>query len=209
VVVKRGGQRIEPSLYGTPLPVDPGEYRVEVSAPGYEVWSTPITVAAGGGSASVRVPGLVKAPEAPAPTSAAPPADAPGPTPAAASDAPMATASSQGLSTQQTLGLAVGGVGVIGVGLGSYFGVRAISRNSDAEEHCPDNLCNREGLTLTDDADKDASFANIAFIAGGVLLTTGAVLFLTGGRSDASADRVALVPTVAPNLAAATLVGRF
>ena len=208
VVVKRGNQRLEPSLYGTPLPVDPGEYRVEVSAPGYEVWSTPITVAAGGGSASVRVPGLVKTAESPAAPSAAP-LPAPAPEPAAPAEAPAATASSQGLSTQQVLGLVVGGVGVVGVGLGSYFGVRAISRNSDAEERCPANLCDGEGLKLSEDADKDAGVANIAFIGGGVLLATGAVLYLTGGRSDAGADRVALVPTVAPHLAAATLVGRF
>src|SRR3954466_6152226 len=44
VVVRRGSQRIEPSLYGTPLPVDPGDYRIEVSAPGYETWATPIKV---------------------------------------------------------------------------------------------------------------------------------------------------------------------
>jgi serine/threonine-protein kinase len=56
VVVKRGSQRIEPSLYGTQLPVDPGEYKIEVTAPGYEPWRAPIKVEAGGASASVRVP---------------------------------------------------------------------------------------------------------------------------------------------------------
>jgi serine/threonine-protein kinase len=209
VVVKRGTQRIEPSLYGTPLPVDPGEYRVEVTAPGYEAWSTPITVPAGGGNASVRVPGLVKAPE-----SAAPPPqpettdESPAKAVTLGSQPPRDTGASSSLTTQETLGLLVGGVGLVGVGLGSYFGVRAISTNSDAEQHCPnDPQCRPEGLKLTEDARADANFSNIAFIAGGVLVTTGVVLYLTGGRSEPKS--VALAPVVAPNFAAASLTGRF
>jgi serine/threonine-protein kinase len=107
------------------------------------------------------------------------------------------------------LGLVSGGLGVIGIGLGTYFGIRAMSQNSDAEEHCPKgDLCNdQEGVDLTDKAQNNATAANVAFIAGGALLATGAVLYLTGGRKDA--DRVALVPLLAPGTAAASLSGRF
>jgi serine/threonine-protein kinase len=206
VVVKRGTQRLEPSLYGTPLPVDPGEYRIEVSAPGYETWSTPITVGAAGASASVRVPQLVKGAEPP--TAAAPPSGSSARATSSGPPAPVATMD-QGMSTQQTLGLVVGGVGLVGVGLGSYFGIRAISRNSDAEKDCRDDggCETREAVTLSEDARQDARFANIFFAAGGVLVATGAVLYLTGGSS--SADRVALVPVVGPQLAAASVTGRF
>jgi serine/threonine-protein kinase len=209
VVVKRGTQRLEPSLYGTPLPVDPGEYRIEVSAPGYETWSTPITVGAAGASASVRVPQLVKAAaEAPATTEA--PSTSAGPAPVVGVGAPpLSAVTDRGMSTQQTLGLVVGGVGLVGVGLGSYFGIRAISRNSDAEKDCNDDAKCRtsSAITLTNDARQDARFANIFMAAGGVLVATGAVLYLTGGSS--SADRVALVPVVGPQLAAASVAGRF
>lgn len=208
VVVKRGSQRLEPSLIGTPLPVDPGEYRIEVSAPGYETWSTPIAVAAGGASASVRVPALVKGTEAPpatGPTQAA----ADGPQDPATTQASASDAQSKGMTLQQKLGLVSGGLGLVGVGIGTYFGVRAISRNNDAEEHCPNgNLCNdQDGVDLTEQAQEDAVAANIAFVAGGVLLATGAVLFLTGGPKKG--DRVALVPLLAPGTAAASLSGRF
>jgi hypothetical protein len=212
VVVKRGAQRIEASLYGTPLPVDPGEYRIDVTAPGYEAWSAPIKVEAGGASASVRVPGLVKAAAAtPATETTTPAVDSssrPGPLQTSVND-DLPAPSSTGLTTPQTLGLVAGGIGLIGFGIGSYFGVRAISRNSDAEEHCPKSgFCNDdEGLSLTDKAQRDATASNIAFIAGGVLVATGAVLYLTGGPSRS--DRVALVPTVSPRTAAASLVGRF
>lgn len=205
VVVKRGSQRLEPSLYGTPLPVDPGDYSIEVSAPGYETWNTPIKVEAGGASASVRVPGLVKRPEAatPAPSDQTPA----GPRAELAKPA-NATPAKQGLSTGQTLGLVVGGVGVVGLGIGTYFGVRAITKNSDAEEYCSgDNLCAQQGLDLTDKAKKDATAANIAFAAGAALVAIGGVVFLTSGSSDL--ERVALVPLLGPRSAAASISGRF
>jgi hypothetical protein len=206
VSVKRGSQRIEPSLYGTPLPVDPGEYLIEVTAPGYEKWTTPIKVEGGGASASVRVPGLIKAPESATPAPSAAPASAASGKPAPLRPLP---APERGISTQQTLGLVVGGVGLIGVGLGSYFGIRAISQNSDAEQHCPKSpKCNdAEGPSLTDKSLSNASASNIAFAAGGVLVATGAVLYLTGGSS--AEDRVALVPLFAPGAAAASVSGRF
>lgn len=208
VVVKRGHQRVEPSLYSTLLPVDPGEYRIEVSAPGYETWSMPITVAAGGASASVRVPSLIKAPEAPA----APAAErtTPASEPLIRDQAmPPFRRSDRGMTTQQTLGLFAGGVGLVGAGLGAYFGIQAITRNSDAKKDCNDaGECRTQAaVDLTDDAKQDARFANIAFVTSGVLVATGAVLYLTGGASNA--DRVALVPVLAPQLAAASVAGRF
>lgn len=207
VVVKRGTQRLEPSLFGTPLPVDPGEYRIEVTAPGYETWTTPIKVEAGGASASVRVPGLVKGPEvAPAapPTSQAPlkaGADAP---PSKSNASPP----SRGLTTGQTLGLVLGGVGVVGLGLGTYFGVRTISKNSDAERFCnADNRCNQEGIDLTEKAKQDATSSNIAFAVGGALVAVGGIVFLSTGHSES--ERVTLVPLLGPGTAAASVSGRF
>ena len=205
VVVKRSGQRLESSLYGTPLPVDPGEYRVEVSAPGYETWTTPIKVEAGGASASVRVPGLVKSPEAPVTPTPAAQASANADKKASAR---LLAPAKHGLTTGQTFGLVVGGVGLIGLGLGSYFGVRAISNNSDAEEECnADNRCSQAGIDLTDKAGKDATAANIAFAAGGALVAIGGVVFLSTGPSDR--DRVALVPLLGPGTAAASISGSF
>lgn len=211
VAVKRGTQRLEPSLFGTPLPVDPGEYRIEVTAPGYETWSTPIKVEGGGATANVRVPALVQSSE-PLPATAATEPAAPQPVAtdaAAPQPAPLVQSDKGGLSTQQTVGLVLGGVGVLGVGLGSYFGIRAIGKNSDADEHCPDpGLCrNQTGLTLAEDAKDQAKLSNIAFAAGGALVALGAVLFLTGSPSES--DRVALVPVLSPSAAGANVVGRF
>lgn len=206
VLVRRGNQRLDPSVYGTPLPVDPGEYRIEVTAPGYEPWSAPITVAAGGASASVRVPGLLKSTAPAAVPPSAPQQEA---QQQVATDKDQNPSKSHALSTQQTLGLVVGGVGLVGIGLGTYFGVRAISKNGDAEQLCPEPgpCSDAEGVALSDKAKESATASNIAFIAGGVLVATGAVLYLTGGNKNA--DRVALVPVLGPGSAAASLSGRF
>lgn len=206
VLVKRGNYRLEPSLYGTPLPVDPGEFRIEVSAPGYETWTTPIKVESGGASASVRVPGLVKRPEEATPP---PTARTPSGQPADLRLKSQATPPAKhGLTTGQTLGLVVGGVGIVGLGLGTYFGVRAISKNSDAETRCNgDNQCSPQGLDLTEKAKKDATAANIAFAAGGALVAIGGVVFLSSGSRDS--ERVALVPLLGPRSAAASISGRF
>jgi hypothetical protein len=211
IVVKRGGQRLEPSLYGTALPVDPGEYRIEVTAPGYEPWATPVKVEAGGATASVRVPALV--PGSSESTTATPaPAGTSNETSTTGKESPsepVAKVSSAGLSTQQTLGIVVAGVGVAGIGVGSYFGIRAINKNSDAEPHCPNSgTCNdQEGLDLNDQAKDNATIANIGFGVGLGLVAAGAILYFTGGSKDA--DSVAFIPSVAPGAAGANLVGRF
>jgi len=194
VSVKRSGQRVEPSLYGTPLP---SIRRVPDRGQRARLRDVEHTdqVEGGGASASVRVPALIKGsePAAPQPLRRN---DRSG----AAKSAPLRPlpAADTSLTTQQTLGVVVGGLGVIGVGLGTYFGIRAISKNSDAEDQCPNaGLCNNErGLTLTDQAKKNASASNVAFAVGGVLVATGAVLYLTGGRG--SSERVSLVPLLGP-----------
>lgn len=209
VVVKRGTQRLEPSLYGTPLPVDPGEYKIEVTAPGYEPWSTPIKVEAGGAAASVRIPALVKSSE---PAGAAPPSPSSEPSQTGAAPAPVAEPSQPqpgGLSTQQTIGIVGGAVGIVGIGVGSFFGIRALKKSSEADSHCPKaGFCNDDdGLQLTEEGQDQATLANIGFAVGGGLLALGAVLYLTGAPSNE--DRVALVPVLVPGSAGANVVGRF
>src|SRR5260221_479003 len=48
-VIKRDGQTVYPADLGVPLPVDPGEHTIYLSAPGYRRWSA--TVTAGNGPA--------------------------------------------------------------------------------------------------------------------------------------------------------------
>lgn len=210
--VKRGSETVRPGLYGEPIPVDPGEITVEASAPGYRTWKKQVKVGSPADSVTVTVPPLSKAvaaksgsapaapPPAPAPPSKPPPKAAPRPSP------PADTGT--GGSTRRTVGLIVGGAGVVGIGIGSFFGIRAFQKNSDARKLCPDNRCtSQDGVTLTNDARNAATISNIAFGAGAAALATGVVLYLTAPSAHSTALR--LQPSVGDAGAAMNLEGRF
>jgi serine/threonine-protein kinase len=79
------------------------------------------------------------------------------------------------------VGLGLGVAGVVGLGVGSVFGLRAMSINDDAKGHCPQSpRCNDpEGPELTRDAQSAATVSTIAFVAGAALLVGGAILWFT------------------------------
>jgi serine/threonine-protein kinase len=209
--IKRGTEVVRPGLFGVPIPVDPGMITVEASAPGYATWKKSVKVGDQADRVTVKVPPLSKtAPAAPAklpPTDKPPtPAPAPRPEPAPLTPPPADTGTTG--STQRTLGLVVGGAGVIGIGIGSFFGLKAIQKNNDAKDLCPGNRCTSpEGVTLTDDAKSAATISNIAFGAGAAVLATGVVLYLTAPSGQSAALR--LQPSVGRAGAGMSLGGRF
>lgn len=178
--IKVGDQDLAAAALGTRIPLDPGKYPVKVTAPGKKPWSTEIDVPPGPATLDVDVPALADAP--PALTSASGAAPAPGPT---------SSADRTALSTAQTVGLVLGGVGILGLGVGAYFGVRTISAQGTVEDNCHGKLCNQTGLDADDDAHASATVSTIAFAAGAALATGGVVLFLTSGPSDPPATAAA------------------
>src|SRR5690606_691610 len=98
-------------------------------------------------------------------------------------------------SFQRTSGLVIAGLGVIGVGVGSYFGLRALSTNSQAEESCSGSVCrDHRGLELTDESLAAARISNVAFIAAGVALAGGLALYSTAPKRQ-EVTRLEIVPT--------------
>jgi serine/threonine-protein kinase len=77
--------------------------------------------------------------------------------------------------------LVLGGAGIVGVGLGTFFGLRASSKWSDAKEKCTDYPfgCGAEGTDLRASAQSAGNVSTVAFVAGGALLATGLVLYFT------------------------------
>jgi hypothetical protein len=73
----------------------------------------------------------------------------------------------------RTLGLVAGGAGAAGLIVGGFFGVKAMNAKSNA--NCNDGSCDPGPLS---DARSAATVSTIGFVAGGVLLAGGAVLFL-------------------------------
>lgn len=209
--VEHGGKQVNPALYGVSSPVDAGTLQVRVTAPGHESWSGVVEVKDGSES-RLAIPALRKVAEPaavdPAPAPAAVPAAGTTPSPAPSPAQRLPSGDSGVGDGQRMAGVVLGGVGVVGVAVGSVFGITAINKNSDAEKLCPrGDVCDdAEGVTLTDDAKSAALVSNIAFGVGGAALIAGAVLYLT-----APSEQVALrvVPSVGKGSGFIQLGGRF
>ena len=174
--VRRDGVALQEAELGSPIPVDPGEHVVEAVAPGKQAWSSKVQVTGDAAKVSVEIPKLQAAGDQaqPATTTATPAvATTPENTPPT-SDKPSGSA-------QRTTGLVFGGVGVVGIGLGSFFGLQASSKWSDAKKKCSDYPygCSADATDLRSSAHSAGTVSTVAFVAGGALLATGVVLYLT------------------------------
>jgi PEGA domain len=171
------GNALETPSLETPLPVDPGEHEIAASAPGYQTWSKRIRVAVAAGPGEpliIVVPALLSTRPPAAPEAAS--------SPVVASDShpepPVANA-----NAVRTAGWIVAGVGVLGVGVGSYFGLRAIRTKNDADRFCEDRYCEPPGLTKHDEAKRQATISTAAFGVGLSAMAVGVVLILSSGSS--------------------------
>ncbi len=121
---------------------------------------------------------------------------------------------------QRRTGLIVGGVGAVGVVVGTVFGILAIGAKSDAKAACEAGggsypkscAAGTEGAVdpKNSTAKSDATISTIGFIAGGVLLAGGAVLYFTAPKPyGKEAARLHLAPAIGPGTAGAFLGGSF
>lgn len=198
--IRRDGVPVQAAELGSAIPVDPGPHTVEASAPGKKKWTSTLQVVADATKLAVEVPAL--APDAAASSS---PGAAPGGSPV-----PEPTPSDTGSATahpgsgQRTVALVLGAAGVVGVGLGTVFGLQARSDWSEAKSHCPSYpYCDDRGVELHSSAASKATLSTVAFIAGGAALAVGTVLWFSA--DSGKKERVAF--GVGPG--AAFLRGRF
>jgi hypothetical protein len=127
---------------------------------------------------------------------------------------PPESPSPSGLGTQRILGLGLGAAGVVGIGLGSVFGLLASSAWSNAKNACGGDTSHCTNVSSADSyrstTSTDGGLATVGFIAGGVLLAGGAVLFLTGGHHEAAtAARVTVAPTFGRGQGGFAVTGGF
>lgn len=230
LVVKRNGKPLDAALFGAALPVDPGEHAIEASAPHRSTWISKVQVEAKAGITTVRVPVLGKEPSqagasgtglaqtspdsTPAGTSAAP-----GPRVTGASSAlgPAGDSPEQpsGWSSQRTVAIGLGGVGIAGLALGTVFGVMTFGEVREIEEK---GLCTADDpprcdpQDVYDDARAYANVSNVAFGVGGAALIAGVVLLATApsGRAKKPAGRyITVEPAVGMEAAGFALRGAW
>lgn len=121
-----------------------------------------------------------------------------------------------GASVQRTLGVALGAVGVIGVAIGTVAGVRTLAEQRDAVSACGGtyprcSLSNESAVTSANDgAQTSGTVSTTAFVAGGLALGGGALLFFTAPRTEkASRGTLRIVPTLGTNRTGASLAGQW
>lgn len=181
--VKRDGERL--SALDAPVPTDPGEHKIEASAPGFKPFTATIKIGAEADKQSLEIPAL----------EALPPGE----------KLPDTSASTEGAGNGMPLkiaGFVVGGVGVIGLGLGIGMGVVASGTASSAEEDaalCPNKVCTPAGREEIDSAETQATISTVGFVVGGVALAAGVTLVVVGFMQDGDAPAksdAAIRPTV-------------
>jgi hypothetical protein len=182
--IRRNSVLVSNELSGTPTPVDPGELRVEASAPGRLPFSTKLDVPAKA-RLVVTIPLLQAAPEAAA--APVPPVLAGQGSASAASDKvvpptvaplPSSQAPSAPAPHASPIPWVVASAGVAALGVGSIFGLKAMSNADDARQICPKGVCNEErGAAAASDAQTQAKISNVCFALGAAAVATGVVLY--------------------------------
>lgn len=204
--IKREGTVVGRGEWDVAVPVDPGVLMVEATAPQKKKWSAAVEVSQRGRTVTLTVPALEDGPPE------APPADArPAPLFSAVNGAaappppppPRAT-------TQKAIGFAAGGVGVVGLVVGTVFLLDAKSKYDDSKAQCPTdlNVCSPRGVSLRDDARSAGNVATVLYAASGVSLAAGIVLVLTAPRSS-EAPRTAAEVRLRPTISGLTMDGRW
>jgi hypothetical protein len=117
---------------------------------------------------------------------------------------------SPGLRTASYVAL---GLGIAGVGVGTYFAIDGFGKRSDADDlyaRCSEQVPNcGDGASLQDDAlaaeDAEAeafSRSLVSYVAGGVFAAAGVVLFVLSsdsGESPGASSEASLTPWLSPN----------
>lgn len=153
------GAPLAATAVGTEQPTNPGLYTVVVSAPGYEARSYQVKLSDGQHLALVVEPGKVSSAQSNA-------------------GAPAARA---GTNLKQSIGFALGGVGLAGLGIGAVSGILALGKKGDFDKACPDAAhCSAEGLQIEASGKALAGVSTASFVVGLVGLGAGVTLVLLG-----------------------------
>jgi hypothetical protein len=196
VEVTKDGAPFGAAQWGTSLPVDPGPHTIEAREPSKQPWKKTVEVPPTAATTTVTVPPLenelAKIDGA---------QRTGGGLDAVLPVAPSSSAeSADGQSFKKTLGWAMGGVGAIGIAIGTVYGLKVIAKNEEADGVCPtsQNCSLQDGIdyrSAIDEATDARTVSIVGFAAGGGALATAAVLLLTSSRPNAA--RIAVTPSFA------------
>jgi hypothetical protein len=197
--VRQDGAVVGRAGWGTAIPVDPGEHKISATAPGAKPREVKLTVPDKAQTLTVNLPPIELLPAEAQPET--PPSNAATLTSSSSAQTSASADHSRSWFSehQRTLGLVIGGVGVVGIGVGSAFGLMAKSTYDKSDPHCNGDHCDSTGHDFRESALGKATVSDVTFGVGAAALIGGAILFLTAPK--ASAQSAVVTPIIGPNLA--------
>jgi hypothetical protein len=201
IVLTRDGVPLPRAAWGTAMPTDAGTHVVEVSADGRVPFRRTVELADSAREV-VRVPMLEPTP-ASQPEAVAVPIAVRTPAPATAPAHGPAPAAERAKSTSSLslFGILLGGAGLVALGGGTAFGIKAKNLDEQSREDGCDpetGYCSTDGSYEQNlDARAAGNSATALFVVGGALVATGFTLYLVGRAKDSSSASLGVSPLVA------------
>ena len=192
------GSPVHSALIGVARPIDPGEHQVHAEAPGFAAQTKKVIVEDAGtatvvlelmaGAATVSAPPPLPPSTARAPLSRSA-------APANASDTAVAdTSGMHQANTPRIAAYVALGVGALGLGVGTIFGLSSAHKRSQADdkfEQCGgssgcmnDNPLSGQVSSLDSSARTAKTISVVGFVAGGVGVGAGVALFVLSRHHD-------------------------
>lgn len=204
LAVTRDGALVTIAVAGkeVPLPIDPGEHTIEVSARGKRPWKTVVRIADAAATDRVEVPKLEDVP-----------------VPQEGSGQERATLVEGGGSTQRTIGVLAGSAGLLtGLAAGGVYllALKEADKGSTLRREAADpaNASSAANLEASANSHRQAAESDqiIALVLGGgavVLVGVGAYLYFTAPKPTEKSEPPKVAPVLAPGYAGVALGGAF
>jgi hypothetical protein len=176
--VRVGTSEIGSGSFGVPLPLDPGKHTLVIEAPGHQSRTVEVVLVGGSAQTVDVVPGTATASSR-----------QPGP---AAIQLPARERS----GGTKTLGYVLGGIGLVGIAVGTVAGVIVLSKWNTNDEGCDDaaQTCSKRAGEARQSGEAIAPISTAGFVVGALGLGAGAYFILTSDANSETAIRVRAAP---------------
>ena len=203
--VQLNGTNVPRASWDTPMPVDPGQQRISVSAPDRIAWSTTVQMGVGQETRTVEIPSLAPKPRGESHETNG----------SVANQGVAADGSGSTRTTLRGVGYVAGSFAIAGLAVGGVLAFKAHSANDQSLAQCKfddPNACTQQGKDDRDHAKGLADGATIAVLASGAVLAGSIVLLLStrGAEPRApAAHAIKASPTVSTTGAGLRLEGTW
>jgi hypothetical protein len=210
--VKCDGAPFESKQLGTPVPVDPGEHRIDVSARG-KVARNYTVVLSGAGTVEIVVDKLE---DAPAQVAVAPVTKTDSVRLAVESPGPVIADHQESTGgAQRAVGLGLVGVGIVGLGVGAYFGGKALSESAEGRRECTSSPCPANANEANEHAKSSMTGSIVGVAAGTGAIALGLIVYMLApsatvrGTGPTTHMTARLTPEIGPTQASLGVSGAF